>query len=103
MIFMQDYTPSHAARCTTESKAKLGIKNKNMIIRPPSSADLNPIENFWIMQNRKIYADGKQFTSKDELWKVITASTGGEIKNFSSSMDNRILELTSRKGAYINK
>ena len=33
---MQDNAPSHAAGYTTESLAKLGIKNEKMMIWPPS-------------------------------------------------------------------
>ena len=67
LIFMQDNTPSHSARAMKEYLAALGFKNKNLMMFTPNSPDLNPIENFWPIIKRKIYADGKQFASKQEL------------------------------------
>ena len=32
-----------------------------MIIWPPNSPDLNPMENLWTIVKRKVYPDGKQY------------------------------------------
>ncbi|CAJ0921934.1 unnamed protein product [Ranitomeya imitator] len=38
------------------------------MVRPPSSPDLNPIENLWRIIQHKIYEGGRPFTSKQQLW-----------------------------------
>ena len=45
LVFMQDNAPAHSARVTKQYLADLGIKDKNLMIWPPNSPDLNPIEN----------------------------------------------------------
>ena len=47
------------------------VKSATIMEWPPYSPDLNPIENMWSIIKRKVYANGKQFSSKDELWNVI--------------------------------
>ena len=41
------------------------------MVWPPSSPDLNPIEHVWAIIKRRVYADGRQFSSKDALWIAI--------------------------------
>ncbi len=47
IIFMHDNAPSHAAKNTSVSLAAMGIKGEKLMVWPPSSPDLNPIENLW--------------------------------------------------------
>ena len=75
LVFMQDNALSHSARATKEYLESLGFKKKNLMVWPPNSPDLNPIENLWSIIKRKIYADGKQYSLKTELWKAITVAT----------------------------
>ena len=107
MMFTQDNAPSHAARFTLQSLLKLGIKNEKIMVWPPSSPDLNPIENFWSLLKRKIYANSRQYTSKDELWNAIVTSAGDidpeDIGKLTKSVDDRLIEVISKKGAYVNK
>ena len=42
-----------------------------MMIWPPNSPDLNPIENLWSIIKQRVDADGKQYSSKDALWEAI--------------------------------
>ena len=106
LIFMQDNAPFHSTRATKEFLASLGFKNQNLMVWPPNSPDLNPIENLWSIIKRIVYSDGKQFSSKAELWeaiqvdaKYIDAST---IANLTNSVNERIFEVIKRKGRYIN-
>lgn len=96
-VFMQDNATSHAARFTIQSLAKLGIKNEQIMVWLPSSPDLEPKENIWSVLKKKIYVEARQFAFKDQLWfAIITAATDIEpddIKNPTSSMDDRFLEV----------
>lgn len=72
---------------------------------PPSSPDLNPIENLWSILKRKLYEGGWQFTYKQRLWQVILASSKeiqAEIKHgLTSSMNERVVKVISKKGSYV--
>ncbi|CAI9725045.1 Hypothetical predicted protein [Octopus vulgaris] len=65
---------------------------------PPSSPDLNPIEN--------LYEGGKQYNSKVELWDAIQSITAAvspdQIGKLTNSMDNRLVKLIEKNGLYIN-
>ncbi|CAJ0916266.1 unnamed protein product [Ranitomeya imitator] len=49
---MYDNAPSHAAK---NPSSALGIKGDKLMVQPPSSPDLNPIENLWSIIKPKIY------------------------------------------------
>ncbi|KAK3512212.1 hypothetical protein QTP70_001115 [Hemibagrus guttatus] len=106
IIFMHDNAPSHAARNTAASLAAMGIKEEKLMVWPPSSPDLNPIENLWSILKRNIYEGGRQFTSKQQLWEAILTSCkeiqAETLHKLTSSMDARIVKLLSNKGS-INK
>ncbi|XP_017947366.2 uncharacterized protein LOC101730633 [Xenopus tropicalis] len=57
IIFMRDNAPSHAAKNTSASKAAMGIKGEKVMVWPPSSPHLNPIENLWSFLKQKIYEE----------------------------------------------
>ena len=63
-MLMQDNAPSYSAKATKQYLALLGFKYNNLMIWQPNSPDLNPIENFWSIIMREIYANGRQFTWK---------------------------------------
>ena len=106
IIFMHDNAPCHAAKNTSGALAAMGIKGEKLMVWPPSSPDLNPIENLWSIIKQKIYVGGRQFTSKQVLWEAIMASCkdikAETIKELTSSMDARIVKLISKKGSYVN-
>jgi hypothetical protein len=69
---------------------------------PALSPDLNPIENLWGILAREVYADGKQYNSKEELkhairreWQKISPHV---LKNLVESMTKRIYQLISLQG-----
>ena len=106
LIFMHDNAPAHAVRYTTDYLRKIGIKEDNLMIWPPCSPDLNPIENLWSMLKKEVYVAGKQYSSTDELWNAITMAANNvskdAIKNLTSSVDNRLLTVIQRDGGCIN-
>ena len=106
IIFMQDNAPSHAAKNTIESLAAMGIKGEKIMVWPPSSPDLNPIENLWSILKRNIYEGGRQYTSKQQLWEAILAYANEiqaeTIHGLTSSMNWRVVKVISKKGSYVN-
>lgn len=106
-IFMHDNAPSHSARATREYLAKLGIKDEKLMIWPPSSPDLNPIENFWSIIKRDIYSDGRQFSSKETLWQAIDTAARAvphdTIKKLTDSMNSRLFEVIKGHGKHVGK
>lgn len=98
-VFQQDNAPIHTSRRT---KQWLAGKNVNVLDWPACSPDCNPMENLWRILVRKIYANGRQFESRDELkaaiileWRRIRTNT---LENLVKSMPNRIFEVIRRNG-----
>ena len=99
-LFQQDNAPIHRAKAN-----KLWLKkNKVSLLEWPSlSSDLNPIENLWGLLARRVYADGRQFSSKEELKKEITRQwlkiILKEVRSLVDSMPNRVYECIRLGGA----
>ena len=49
-------------------------KGRKIMKWPPSSSDLNPIENLWSIVQMKLYESSKQYNSKVDLWKAVKTS-----------------------------
>jgi transposase len=105
-IYMHDNAPSHASKYTTDFLASKGFKDAKLMVWPPASPDLNPIENLWSIVKRKLYEAGKQYNSKKELKEAIKAScrtiSPETIKNLTTSMDGRLVKILESHGGYIN-
>ena len=105
LVFMQDNAPSHASRYTQDWLASQGFKDDHLMKWPACSPDLNPIENFWSIIKKVIYSDGKQYSSKEQLWEAIQGAAHNvskeDITNLTKSVDRRLLILIERKGGYI--
>jgi transposase len=50
-LVVEDGAPCHSCKLAREARTKLGISS---LIHPPSSPDLNPIENVWSLLKTKI-------------------------------------------------
>ena len=107
LIFMHDNAPSHAAKATTQYLGSIGFKNKTMMIWPPNSPDLNPIENLWGIVKRRVHADGKQYFSKDELWEAIKQAADSIprslIRKLTESVNERLFNIIRLNGSHVGK
>ena len=72
IVFMQDNALSHASGMTRQFLTDNRLSIDRLMAWPPSSPDLNPIENYWSCFKRKLYEGGRQFHNNDDLWKAIT-------------------------------
>ena len=91
---MQDNAPSHASKYSTAWLACKGLKDERIMTWPPSSPDLNPVENLWALLKREIYSEGKQYTSLNSVWEAVVAA--------AQKVDRQqIKKRTEKKGGYI--
>ena len=97
---------AHASRYTRDFLASKGFKDAKLMVGPPASPDLNPIENLWSVVKRKLYEAGKQYNSRNdpkeaikECCRTISPET---IKNLTISMDERLEKILEGHGGYIN-
>jgi transposase len=107
IIYMHDNAPSHSAKATTEYLESLGFNNQRLMIWPPNSPDLNPIENLWSIMKRRVYADGKQYTSKDALWKAIKQAAASIpsslIRKLTDSVNERLFDIIRLNGSHVSR
>lgn len=97
LIFQQDNARSHSARYTQAYLKQIGLKEKQVMVWPPNSCDISPIENLWSIVKREVYKDGRQFTSKNDLWEAIVRACrdipSTTIANLTGSVDRRLLKV----------
>ena len=74
---------------------------------PANSPDLNPIENFWAIIKRKIYANCQQYNSCDALWSEIKRACGSvtpdEVQKLIKSVDKRLVYVLQTGGTKVDK
>jgi transposase len=99
-VFMQDNASIHRSLHTKKWIDDSQIK---VLEWPANSPDLNPIENLWGLLARAVYANGRQFNSREELksevlkqWDLMCEET---LTTLVKSMPNRIIEVISLKGS----
>ena len=97
--FMQDGASIHRAKHT---KKWLEEHDIPILEWPANSPDLNPIENLWGILARAVYANGRQFTTKEELkneilkqWDSISGET---LVNLANSLPKRIVDVIKLNG-----
>lgn len=100
--FQQDNAPVHKARSTLEYFAKHGVQLFDNW--PSKSPDMNIIENVWSMLARKVYENGRQYDTKEELKKAVEAAwqnlTQDKIHSLYDSLPRRIIALHDAKGKW---
>jgi transposase len=99
-VFQQDNAPVHRSKVNI---SWFKSQKVNVLPWPSLSADLNPIENLWGMLARKVYNEGKQFSTKEQLktailnsWEEISLE---HLQKLVSSMPDRIFEVIKLNGA----
>jgi transposase len=99
--FQQDNAAVHTSRLT---KSWFTQKNINLLDWPACSPDLNPIENLWSIISRRVYENGKQFSSTNELrnaifkaWIEIELEI---LQKLVKSMKKRIFDLIKQNGGH---
>ena len=103
-IFQQDNAAIHISRL---SKTWFENKDIELLDWPSLSPDLNPMENLWGILARKVYANGQQYSSVDELY-VAVCNAWNEIpstvlENLINSMPDRVYELIKLRGKQLKK
>ncbi|CDF37794.1 unnamed protein product [Chondrus crispus] len=99
LVFMQDGASIHRSNLTHSWLNQLEI---NLLPWPSRSPDLNPIENVWGHLARAVYANGRQFTSRDALVDAIQQCWNGIALHYCNSlislMPSRCLKAIVRSG-----
>lgn len=98
-IFQQDNAAIHNSR---QTRAWLSDQNLEILDWPSRSPDMNIIENVWGYLSRKVYANGHQFLTKQELIAAIEREwynlDQSYIQSLFLGMNNRIFELVRANG-----
>lgn len=100
VVFQQDNASIHTARSTS---AWFLANNVAKLPWPSKSPDLNPMENVWGILARRVYADGKQYSTQAELKAAITAAwdsiSSETLDHFVQSMPSRVFAVINKNGA----
>lgn len=103
-IFQQDNAPVHVARSSMDYFERKQIQ---LLEWPPYSPDLNIIENVWGIVSHKVYEDGKEYKSADELWESVChhflTISYETIKELYRSIPERlisVIEMGGKRTAY---
>ena len=106
LIFMQDNAPSHVARNSLQYLPKVGFSGHRLMKWPAYSPDLNPIENLWSILKRMLYQDGRQLSTKDELWQTIVDAADSlapdVVRSLTSTINKRARNVLFNSGSYIH-
>ncbi|CAD6185082.1 unnamed protein product [Caenorhabditis auriculariae] len=99
MIYQQDNASVHASNSTL---AWFAAKNVVLLDWSACIPDLNPVENLWSVLVRRVYANGKQYTTVNYLKRAIRAEWDGLdkslLQSLVGSMPNRIFEVAQKQG-----
>lgn len=98
--FMHDHAPPHTANHTTHWLESKGVP---LHPSPRKSPDLNPMENMFGNLARRVYANGKHYSTVRDLTESIIVCWNdieqAECRALTSSMPNRLVKVIEKKGA----
>lgn len=101
---VEDGSRIHFKKSIMEEKDRLRITN---LFHPPSSPDLNPIENMWAILKGDLRRRTRVPTSDDALWEAIqeewNAIPISTVISLIGGMERRRAELVSKRGWSIEK
>ena len=93
-IFQQDNAPIRVSGYTLKY---LKTQEINVLPWPPQSPDLSPIENVWASLTKRVYANGRMYNNKKELWTSIKEEwdklTAGDMASHYIGMHTRMLDV----------
>ena len=102
VVFMHDNAPCHATKATIKCLQGLGFKDETLMVWPPNSPDINPIENLWAIIKQRVYADEKQFSTLHGLWKAIKLKSAAIprslVKKLTDSVNDRLFDVIRCQG-----
>ena len=102
-VFQQDNVSVHTSNVSIAFFEEMNIDVMNW---PAKSPDLNPRENVWGCLARAVYANGRQFSTIDELKSEIFIQWKNWdkilLKNLIKSMKHRCIQVIERKGNKIS-
>lgn len=107
-IFMHDNAPTHTAYVVRDALQEMEIE---VMIWPPHSPDLNPIENLWALLKAEIYKirpDLLHMKNNDETKRILveTAQIAWQnidmrhLEHLSETMPNRVEAIIESEGWY---
>ena len=98
-ILQQDNCTIHVSK---QMKEWFAAENIKVLDWPSVSPDLNIIENMWSELSRRVYSNGRQFSTIKELKSILIEEWESipeeYIRNLFNSMDNRLFEVIERNG-----
>ena len=99
ILVVEDGAPCHSCKLAREARTNLKISS---LIHPPSSPDLNPIENLWSLLKTKLSLLPTRANNLDMLWEQIQACWAGIDQQFINrlieEMPERVEEARKSKG-----
>ena len=106
---MHDNAPSHAEKTTGNYLQKIGFKNGRVMVWPPFSPDLNPIENLRSIIKTKVYVSAisnENGVMGCHIDRSISTTANNifleEIQNLTDLMDKCLISVISYHGGYIH-
>lgn len=77
----------------------------HVVEQPALSPDLNPQENVWRILSMAVYANGRQFQSKEEMKSAIIENWDNTdpfvFKRLVDSMPHRVSKVIYKHGVYV--